>query len=387
MKLETPNKGFRKSKNALKAVLAAGMLFTGRESPQNSKNEHVAFGDKAGSVSELVFDSAQKEEKISLEAERKMFIEKTGYDMVSIAEKSGFTARLDVDNGTGPYIVHIGQKHIPTLAEKYYSGETKLYQDIISVQKNIELILLAFSKQGNNSFTNVFSEGFTEKKNIETPTTKSIFLSDIKKLSKISPGKGCFLQVFLSYLHIEDDFHDFPPSLKIALTYIHKQKLNELQKYFIIHPEEYNLEIDREFKDVQKRLTTPFDVLGKDAIYLSGAVDKLFIDGKINPEISETEKGSDDARKSYNDLLEAEFINGASEEKITSLKASFDKKALDVREDIALELIEKRNSILKQKIIPLVFGYGHNFTRATRKYNEEKPNNKFGLITFIPKEK
>jgi len=77
--------------------LATIILFSGGESTKVDINESAA-------IPRVVAGITQKEEGFSSEADRKIFIEKTGFDMMEIAEKAGFIARFDVDNGAGPYI-------------------------------------------------------------------------------------------------------------------------------------------------------------------------------------------------------------------------------------------------------------------------------------------
>lgn len=52
----------------------------------------------------------------------------------------------------------------------------------------------------------------------------------------------------------------------------------------------------------------------------------------------------------------------------------------DDREDDAVELIADQVKT-GQKVFPLVYGSGHNFTRAVKKWNESHPDKSFNLIT------
>ena len=65
-----------------------------------------------------------------------------------------------------------------------------------------------------------------------------------ERLSKITPGKGCFLKVLGSYKRSGgySEVDDSSPP-KIAIAYLHRQKLigleKELQQYLLSHPDEY----------------------------------------------------------------------------------------------------------------------------------------------------
>lgn len=88
---------------------------------------------EAGPMEDLI--SARK--KLGKEI-GKAIIERTGIDMERIAEDNGFFAHTVIDNGKGPYIIHIGQIHESpsdpdTLEEK---------NKVLKIQKDIEKIVL-----------------------------------------------------------------------------------------------------------------------------------------------------------------------------------------------------------------------------------------------------
>ncbi|HTE48669.1 MAG TPA: hypothetical protein VK675_02065 [Candidatus Paceibacterota bacterium] len=333
------NKGSRMG-NWFRAALAAGMLMSGAGAKAET-SESAASPEKGVPVPVLVSNAAEKETVSSPEALRQEFIKKTGFDMMSIAEKAGFKARLDVDNGEGSYIVHLGQEHLQGAAFEAMTEAERAaaYRNIISTQKNLEQIVLALSMNGSGSQTNVFSEGI-----LETATIQTVYAENRERLSKITLGKGCFLEVLGSYrrMTVGRDDTDAP---RIALTYLHRQKLKELQEYFLSRGDEYNpakkdsgspqesakspqkeltpyekFEMEKEwmsrmdarnfearrqmdeivaerlkgipehpafdtlkqeFDFVQKAMTNHYDTFGRDAIYLAGAVDKLAVEGKI----------------------------------------------------------------------------------------------------------
>ncbi len=381
-------------KNFWEGVLAAGIIFTGGEGVKAETNEPITFRDKSSVIPELVVDTAQKEKASSPDALRQELIKKTGYDMMAIAEKAGFTVRLDVDNDTGPYIVHIGQTHYQeTSIEFLKSWEAKegKYQEIISVQKKIEQVLLAFSKQSNSSLTNIFTEGIAKDGYDQTGFSKNI-----EDLSKINPKEGCFFKVLLFYERAKR-YKD--NNIKLLLTYSYRQKLNELHNYFIAHPGQYD-RAEQEFQEVQKKITNEFDSLGQDGIYLAGADRKLAVEGKIHLMGTETVAGNKAAQEVINEMakmfkhweeMSQEDKAKLSErdrqeflDKATKLIKKNQKFVMDDREDIAIAMIKEINLTLKQRILPFVLGGDHNLTRGVLDHNRKNSDKKMGLITFVP---
>ena len=194
MKFETPNKSLKKIWRGAKGVLMAGLLMGETDAKAIDTDKPITFGNKSGAVSELVSGSATKAETPESKTERQRFIDTTGYDMVAIAEKAGFTARLDVDNGAGSYIVHIGQMHSQEEIMELTQKQVERYEQIILSQKNVEQVLLDFSKQSNHPITNFFGEGV-----FENDSMQKAYTSWINIFNQIIPGEKCFSQVLIFY--------------------------------------------------------------------------------------------------------------------------------------------------------------------------------------------
>ena len=85
--------------------------------------------------------------------------EKTGIDLNGISERHNFSAEMQVDNGGGPYIIHIGQVHEhPTDKTTAILSEG----EVMGVQKDVEGIVgdILQTKKTSNK---VFCEGFDDK--------------------------------------------------------------------------------------------------------------------------------------------------------------------------------------------------------------------------------
>ena len=338
----------------LRGALAAGMLIGG----VGTKADEPALSPEKAPVPVRAVGVAEKEQATSVETDRKAFIEKTGYDLETIALRSGFKVRLDVDNGSGPYILHIGQTHIQEQVAKVQSVEEQYEakKQAISSQKKVEKALLALSQ--TNSPLRIFEESI-----LEDAPEQAEYIKYRNDLSKITPHGGCFLEVLGSYKTMEESWKGDAAVPKIALTYLHRQKLRELevslQEYLIAHPKEYSVtksvietmpqretpkkvltpdeELARDLQEskeamdnltkgfanamaglhkslserkipkhpefhsaqqelefVQKAITNRFDSFGEDQVYLAGAPHKLAVEGKA--EIVGTEnKATNDA--------------------------------------------------------------------------------------------
>ncbi|HTE48581.1 MAG TPA: hypothetical protein VK675_01580 [Candidatus Paceibacterota bacterium] len=221
--------------NWLRTLLAAGMLLGGTGTKAETGGS-AASPKKGAPVPVLVSGVTERKAETSHEAARQELIKKTGLDMMSIAEKAGFTARLDVDNGEGPYIVHIGQSHLQKEATKVLSPEdqAQIEKQIIAAQIGIEQVLLALFESSGGSVTNIFIEGMEAN-----GQTRTEFKAYRETLSKILPRKGCFIEVLDSYKSINQANADQDNPQLIALTYLHRQKLKELKEHFLAHPHEY----------------------------------------------------------------------------------------------------------------------------------------------------
>ena len=396
---DTPQKRASGVEKWLRGALAAGMLLGGVGAKAET-DEHITFGEKVAPVPELVSSSASKEKATSGEALQQELIKKTGYDIVKIAEEAGFTAILHVDNGTGQYIIRIGQSHYSeaSIEAEVTAGKTKeeLYQYIITKKKKIESVLLAFSVQNDKgSLTNVFQESILEDADEQSSYEKSMEI-----LSKIKPVPGCFYEVLNSFKQSGYALSTDSTAPKIALTHLHQKKLEELHQYFVSHPEEYK-KSEQEFEKVKAKIVNSFDTLGNDKIYLAGAAHKLAVEGKVKLMGTETKAGNNAPVEVENERLKLflHYQNMSEEDrakltekeieefakKVEELNAKFEKLAMHDREDIAVNLITKKSILLRQNVLLYIVGNLHKLPRAVIEFNEKNPK-KIGLITFVPNE-
>lgn len=109
-------------------------------------------------------------------------------------------------------------------------------------------------------------------------------------------------------------------------------------------------------------------VLNKENIYRSGAVMKLFIDGRIS--VYPTED-TEVHRVAVEALVNKRDVKGVGED--------LNKMIMYDREQAALKII---SSIANkdERIILMVYGVAHDFSKVVNEHNQENPERRFGLI-------
>ena len=302
-------------------------------------------------------------------------------EIKEFAEKCNFDFKIEVENGEGPYIIHMGQWHYIPDKEK-----TDAVKDgIIMSQKDIEKFILMM--QEKNGTKDIFCEGFV-KEGIELHNQGKKIKAETVDNIQISPENYHFLVTML--MHHEKEKNFMNKISGIPLNHFNLLKVKEIDRYFEENPPKFDpalenisqkerQEIMREFK--LDSFLTPgeqfteakkmwrdlkdkgsFYTINEDAVYVAGANEKLFLEGKINM-IPAEDKG----------LNETFPIDDPQ------AFMAWQKK----REEWAIKSISESDSKERYKI--LLYGNLHDFGSSVEDFNKNNPpERKLGIIRLTP---
>ncbi len=289
-------------------------------------------------------------------------------------------------------ILHIGQTHLPgRLIETTSPTELKR---VITSQKNIEKLLLYLKEKGVTD--TVYVEGQTpeEKRGdldeVKTHVTENrakfqndVLASSLEMANSSSDddgpgmrdvlGEGIVAQTLYSdkcelereYLKIKGEYQNFQKTGHADEQY---------QKTFEKHAKDNIPQLIENIKLQAEKLGED-ELIRGDNIYAWGAAEKLYAEGKINllPAEDQAARDKTDAPFSF-------------KERIASIPDKEYKPEYRhrLREDAALGIINQDKST--QRVIPLIYGSGHNFTEAVDGFNHKAASAKFGLVKLTPDE-
>ena len=326
--------------------------------------------------------------------ERPKIQERTGVDLAEIGEGHNFDIDLEVESD-GPYVVHIGQTHSISLNDPEHQKQ------IIVAQKDIEGAILDIQEKGLAD--DVYVEGLS-KDHLD-------FLNLVKKEKKLIEGMDPTASNFYSLVDDLSSADRYVSQRKttdgIAMSMIMKShyalpKIADMERYFEGHPPKFDLDFEKAMREERDKDSKKYGsvltesekfekakamlekirqegsplIKDEDAIYGRGAVDKLFVEGKIQVKTAENE-----ALFEKTSRLMANATNESGEFQMTSQIFAAQKD----REDAALRAIvtdKKKNS----KLVLLVYGAAHDFKRSVETYNQRNPKKKLGLVKLTPKE-
>lgn len=303
--------------------------------------------------------------------------EKVGLHCNTLARASGFTISLSVDNGKGPYILHIGQTH---KTPYNLTNETQRL-NVMQSQRANERFISGLIEE-NSSLTNIFTEGLT----LENEKAANGGRTTVRELLElIQPDKECYRKIILVHESVLKMLEATPtPKLTTHLNYLFQKRLTLLDNYFrdygskiaMTKNEKAVLQKDRE--GAYKKLV-PVEQLksfGADAVFYYGGDEKLFLDGKTMRKAAETD--ATNAAAFEDDDKIARLYEGISRSKTADEVKKL--RAFDFREEKAVEIMGQFARTNKAPVIPLVYGSAHRFDKAVDDYNKKHPNQKFGLI-------
>ncbi len=339
-----------------------------------------------------LYKSGKEVSKVEKGSKGKIIEKRTGVDMEKIAEQNNFSAEMEIDNGTGPYIIHIGQVHEPPTGSDV---ERSLFKrKVIAVQKNIEKITLDL--QGGGACDEVCVEGYTtkillsylayisdvRKKTSETQPTVEAFCVKARELERLSmlaavgmevgkaDGVDCYI-LFKEMEKMEKYFQKNPPKFKKDENGIGQES----------HQKTEEEKFAKAVKLLEDARSGKNELLSLDGIYRAGAELKLLIDGKIKINPAEDETVINKAVDALREVEKQVALEGKNE--LVEANKRFASFAFRPREDAAVNFISKTETGGK-KLILLVYGSGHNFKDAVDAYNKANPKRRFGLIKLTP---
>lgn len=317
------------------------------------------------------------------------------------AANSGFDLEINVPNGDGPYIVHIGYIHsfrgTPTNSQAEGSIELMNFlnhDDIVKGNISAEQLLLSLKEKGSTPSV-VFTEGFDDQSEgfLEFMASQRDEVVSIETNEKTVDR----LAEFISLLPSKEEL---PKRARISFEYLVSQKLAELSKSSI-HITSDKLSV---LKNVCEKKLGSFDMQTiNERMLIEGAAMKTFIDGEYRIAPAESSIIRDRIVKGENTLSQiaekmAQLNPKSSEEnreQFNELLTQYNNtrallhriETIDSRENFAVELIS--SVVLEQKVdhgvILMLYGVSHDFSDNVRNLNRSGGKEKIGLITFVPK--
>ncbi len=314
-------------------------------------------GARAVAFAAALFGAGEVAESVSKhlknEAEIVSAVEKDSLKLEGLADK--FKTEIQVEGGD-QIILHIAQKHTEGALKKLGGVE-----DIIKSQRHVEELLVYLKEKGIAD--TVYEEGVNEA-----------VLQNIYRIQHTATE-----DMLLTVKGMKDPTYGFSEETQANSLYAAKCELlrraNELDS-------NYQLKIKSGFpqnpetESLVKKLRADAKEIGDDElihgdnVYVWGAGPKMYAEGKIN------------LRAAQNDQADAETMAPYTLKEIvpTVLNAGY-KPAIRhaIRENAALDLIAHDAPTLKEKIIPLIYGAGHDFTGAVKDWDKKAGSQKFGL--------
>ena len=286
------------------------------------------------------------------------------YDLEKIEDDIGFSLKdLEKDTDTkisievyspeaNKYLIHLGQIHYAPDMEKIAPEEAK---KVIESQKKIEIILEKISSL-DDGIVSVFSEGISSENLRQIENLKK----DADKVFTIEKDKDCYKNIYnillrdLKFINVHSD---------TLRAYIIDKKILSLGSFSEEDLPQMNQEEKKYFNLYKRQLITfrnnAEEKIGADSIYFYlGGTFKAYFDGVIN-------------------LLSSE---GKSHVENTEKGVLVKDRDQNIRENETLNIITNSEDGKTQKIIPLVFGDLHDFSRIISKYNSSHLNDKMNLI-------
>lgn len=319
------------------------------------------------------------------------------------AEKAGFDVRVDVPNGDGPYIAHIGYKHLFTVDSASTSllnaiGHDQVMKANTAAEKFLLSLKESSSQESNSAPRAIFLEGFDEK----SSTFFEFMDSIISNINSIDVD-GKTMEHLTGVVDNLTLIKNLPSCGKISIEYLLYKKLNELLASDVVIEEKQM----RQLRDVCLRVLGSFNMQTvSDRIIQQGASIKAYLDGKYkiipieSSEILDEIKREEQKLKLLADRLNDLAIkakNGSVEAKIEYAKVAVEYRALSgdlherlilkKREDFAVRFI--KDTVVQQRldhgIVLMHYGIGHDYSDNVIESNHSGNNGKIGLITLVPK--
>ena len=303
----------------------------------------------------------------------------------AIANMFGFTATTEVDNADGPYIVHVGQIHGSPYENRDTVDDMK---KIVDFQKNLEQLILSFQST-DASIDSVFDEGQTD----------GLSYKDVENKFETAFDQRVILHEGTSCADLEDLYEQIlgrlgeDPSSDVVRSIFNHSYERAITR-MVTRLQQDNPGVDYSVfrhEALSKIRNVVPELGGDDAYYFLGAVNHLFLDGKIN--IIATENHNDQLKdlqaqqKSLNEQIKQNPPNRIDLiTRFLEINDVMKDMVYSDRERDAVQKIIQSPTFSDKKINLLVFGNGHSFAKAVTDSNNKNPDHLIGLIKLSPKE-
>ena len=337
----------------------------------------------------------EKYEEHTEEQETIEYILKSG--LQEKAEKAGFDLKVDVPNGNGPYIAHIGYTHSFKANTPVAELVNRRAHDIIvKGNQDAERLLLSL-KDKDAAPSVVFTEGYDE----QSAGFLEFISSERDRIMSIETDEGAIKKLtdIISDLPAQDELLR---DARTSFEYLVSKKLSELAQNNISISNEQLFSLQNICK--QKLGSLDMRSIGERMVK-TGAAMKTFVDGKYkiapveSSAISEEIKNGTAVLYHLADKLEqlAELANKGSKEARAEYgevarqyrmihKKLHREQMLDARENFAVGLI--KDIVTQEKtehgVILMLYGTSHDFGDNVKNLNKSDGKGKIGLITLVP---
>ncbi|MFA7252644.1 MAG: hypothetical protein WC027_02200 [Candidatus Paceibacterota bacterium] len=318
-----------------------------------------------GAVTASTLLGVPQYQKIHYANEVKTAGENLGMNLEEFARNMKVNVTLEVyDKEANQYIVHIGQvHHLPGMEV----NNPELASEVIDSQLKISQILDTLVKV-NNGTTNIFVEGVLDT----SLDLLSVYKEKVQNIRSVTADKDSYRKIYNDIWVGVDENRGLGTSAEALFAYVLNQELPRLEKEFRNNPPQLTVEekvdfdkYERELRDLRKKV---YDKHGDSAIYLFlGATAKAYFDGTVNllPTEGETRQ---EMNKKASEIGEVYYDNVDER-----------KRRSPIRESETIDIIG--GSVTdNQKVIPVVFGEGHNFADDVIRHNGQHPDQRFNLI-------
>lgn len=326
-------------------------------------------------------DIRQEKNVVATEA-----LNEEGFRLEDLSSKFELEAQVP---GGEKMILHIGQEHATLGME----ARSEVRKEVMSSQRHIEELLSYLVEKGITD--TVYVEGITDRYKESLDDVKNLVAANLKNYPDNAVADSALIgnyvllaeQLKTNNILQEKAKADWLYSAKCELERQYIQLKIEYEKFQKtgIASERYQKTFEyliREKIDPSKtidRVKQQADEIGAnellrdDNVYLWGAAEKMYAEGKIKLESLEDPSVGNKTMAPY-----------TMADRILSIPDFGYKPAYRhrIREDAALNLIDLDRP--EGKVVPMIFGSGHNFTESVEGFNGKDGHTKLGLTKLTP---
>jgi hypothetical protein len=354
-----------KSKTA-RAIALATAIFGGAAIEQTqSRNQDIRLGKNV----------------VATEA-----LNREGFRLEDLSGKFELEAQVP---GGEKMVLHIGQQHITPEME----ARPDVRNEVISWQKHIEELLSYLVEKGITD--TVYVEGITDRYKESLDNVKNLANANFKKYPDNAIADSALIGNYV--LQAEQLKANGVLQEKAKADWLYAAKCELERQYVRLRTEyekfqktgiaseryqktfEYLIQEKINLSESIERVKRQADEIGTNEllrdgnVYLWGAAEKMYAEGKIQLKPLETPSAQNKTMAPY---TIADHILSFPD---FGYKPAYRHR---IREDAALNLIDLDRP--EGRVIPMVFGAGHNFTESVEAINEKDGHIKLGLTKLTP---